>query len=283
MNKGAKQNENKQEKNNKKQSAEFKGKCVCCDESHALYKCVKFKTMKVQARRALVNEKQLCILCLQANHKYNECFLKKTCTDCGRKHNDLLHFKDGEIKSQKKEKSSDKNVLTTITDDIIDESESISVVPENVFSHFTYKDSNSMLLATALVKIRTPSGFSEPIRVPIDHASTASFVTQNLMQRLQFKYSKNLTHIRGMGGKLLANSMGTVDIEIFPHFTTRDSVKFSAIVVGKMKELLTTKNLKTKLAEITEIDKLTLADPTFYSSSSIEMILGVDIHAEILI
>lgn len=103
------------------------------------------------------------------------------------------------------------------------------------------------------------------------------------MRRLQLKVSKNLVNIKGMGGKVLTNSLGTVDIEIFPHFTTKESVKFSAIVSDKMKELLTTKNVKTKLRNVTEINKLTLADPTFYSSSNIEMILGVDIHAEILL
>lgn len=227
---------------NKKQIIESK-KCLCCDEAHALYKCAKFKSLKVQERRTFVNENKLCILCLQSNHRYNECFLKRACSNCGRKHNDLLHFIDGELKSQKKERNVDKKVLSTFTDGPSGSSES---EPEEVLNHFTYKDASSMLLATALVKIRTPSGVSEPIRVLIDHASTASFITHNLLLRLQLKSSKNIVNIKGMGGKLLANSLGTVDLEISPHFTSKESVKFSAIVVGKMKELLTTKNLKSK-------------------------------------
>lgn len=39
VNKSTKPYENRQEKNNKKQSTDFKSKCVCCDEVHALYKC----------------------------------------------------------------------------------------------------------------------------------------------------------------------------------------------------------------------------------------------------
>lgn len=87
----SKQNNTKDE--NKKQAPELKKKCLCCN------KCTKFKNLKVQERRTFVNENKLCILCLQSNHRYNECFLKSSCSSCGRKHNDLLHFIDGELKS----------------------------------------------------------------------------------------------------------------------------------------------------------------------------------------
>lgn len=277
---------NNKTKNEKKQ-VELKKSCLCCNENHALYKCAKFKNMKVQERRAFVNEKQLCILCLQSNHRYNECFLKRMCSECGRKHNELLHYKIEE-RQQKREKSSDKKVFTTTTDEIYNEDESDGINDEikEESLHYTFKPPNSNYnkqLATALVKIRTPTGLSEPIRVLIDHASTASFVTHNLIQKLQLSFSKRLVNVTGMGGKLLASSLGTADIEIVPHFPSKESIRLSTVVINKLNKLLNTKHTGSKFSKIPELESLQLADPKFYAGSKIDMILGVDVHAEILV
>lgn len=264
---------------NKKQTSESRKKCLCCDEAHALYKCDKFKNLKVQERRTFVNEKQLCILCLQSNHRYNECFLKKMCSECGRKHNDLLHYKIDENKQQKREKPAERKVFATITDISECEDDGVNDDIEDEMLHFAFKQShsNSKLLATALVKIQTPTGLSEPIRVLIDHASTASFITYNLMQSLQLPINKRSVNVTG------ASALGTADIEIVPHFPSKESIKLSAVVINKMKQLLNTRNLKDKPSNIPELESLQLADPKFYAGWKIDIILGVDIHAEILV
>lgn len=269
---------------NKKQTIESRKRCLCCDEAHALYKCAKFKNLKVQERRTFVNEKQLCILCLQSNHRYNECFLKKMCSECGRKHNELLHFKIEENKKKTIEKPAEKKMFATVTDDLECVQDEINDDIEGEMSHFTYRQShsNSKLLPTALVKIQTPTGLSEPIRVLIDHASTASFITYNLVQSLQLSFNKRTVNVTGMGGQLLASSLGTADIEIVPHFPSKESIKFSAVVINKMKQLLNTKQLENKTSNIPELESLQLADPKFYAGSKIDIILGVDVHAEIL-
>lgn len=103
------------------------------------------------------------------------------------------------------------------------------------------------------------------------------------MQSFQLPFNKRSVNVTGMGGQLLASSLGTVDIEIVPYFPSRESVKLSAVVINKLKQLLNTKNIENNYSDISELKSLQLADPTFFIGSKIDMILGVDIHAEILV
>lgn len=85
------------------------------------------------------------------------------CKECGRKHNDLLHFRDGEYKP--KSKSDDKNQFTKKQMHMMVDEESFEENnPINVESHYAENERSDVLLATALVRVRSIIGWSEPIR-----------------------------------------------------------------------------------------------------------------------
>lgn len=67
------------------------------------------------------------------------------------------------------------------------------------------------------------------------------------MQSLQLPFAKRSVNVTGMGGQFFASSMGTVDVEVVPHFPSRESIKLSAVVINKLKQLLNTKNLGNKI------------------------------------
>lgn len=71
--------------------------CPCCEGSHFLYLCVKFKDMEVDARLQWVNENKICRNCLRSNeHFAYDCTSNRRCqvTGCRRKHHTLLHVKE---------------------------------------------------------------------------------------------------------------------------------------------------------------------------------------------
>ena len=68
-------------------------KCVLCNESHLLFKCTKFKNMDYDDRQSVVSRNKLCVNCLRPSHTVPQCKYKRFCnvSDCTTKHNGLLH------------------------------------------------------------------------------------------------------------------------------------------------------------------------------------------------
>ena len=72
-------------------------KCPCCEESHPIWKCHKFKTLSVKERFAHVRQKGLCANCFGKGHFAKDCRKPLVCdvNGCGRKHSKFLHLPDG--------------------------------------------------------------------------------------------------------------------------------------------------------------------------------------------
>ena len=68
-------------------------KCVLCDESRLLFKYIKFKNLDYDDRQSVVSRNKLCVNCLRPSHTVPQCKYKRFCnvSDCTTKHNGLLH------------------------------------------------------------------------------------------------------------------------------------------------------------------------------------------------
>lgn len=64
-------------------------KCQLCQDSHFLYRCVKFKQLPIQNRVQVAKNSGVCLLCLRV-HVGKACKFEK-CMICERKENYLLH------------------------------------------------------------------------------------------------------------------------------------------------------------------------------------------------
>ena len=69
--------------------------CILCSANHSLLVCQQFRQLKVKERWELVKNHKLCINCLRAGHKVENCKSEHTCTvdSCGVKHSNFLHTK----------------------------------------------------------------------------------------------------------------------------------------------------------------------------------------------
>ena len=69
--------------------------CVLCKDSyHSLFRCDKFKALKVVDRKALVKQHNLCFLCLRSGHGAANCGVKYSCTVCNKRHTKFIHTDD---------------------------------------------------------------------------------------------------------------------------------------------------------------------------------------------
>ena len=67
--------------------------CIKCGDSHSLFGCNDFKSMRVPERIKFVADNRLCFNCLKPGHFSSDCRLARTCSvpGCNRKHTKFLH------------------------------------------------------------------------------------------------------------------------------------------------------------------------------------------------
>ncbi|XP_062525659.1 uncharacterized protein LOC105842393 isoform X2 [Bombyx mori] len=68
-------------------------RCPVCKNNHAIYQCMKFKSMPIEMRLDRVKQLNLCTNCLRAGHDEQRCRLS-SCKLCTHRHNTLLHNKN---------------------------------------------------------------------------------------------------------------------------------------------------------------------------------------------
>lgn len=140
----------------------------------------------------------------------------------------------------------------------------------------------STLLATALVRIKTSIGFSETVRVLIDQGSMSTIITEKMVKKLNLRIFKKKICIDGIAGST-DESNGTVDIQITARYPTSFKTDVTAIVLKKLTSYLPNNNFEKAILKNDEINELVLADPDFNKQSRIDMILGADVYAELIL
>ncbi|XP_051169409.1 uncharacterized protein LOC127288606 [Leptopilina boulardi] len=74
--------------------------CSCCQQSHYIVVCEKFRNLSTQDRREFVKTQRLCYNCL-GRHSAHSCQSDKRCRECNGKHHTMIHVDDSRTKSTK--------------------------------------------------------------------------------------------------------------------------------------------------------------------------------------
>ncbi|GFR02556.1 uncharacterized protein TNCT_546641 [Trichonephila clavata] len=67
-------------------------KCVCCAESHPLYKCAVYLKLPVTKRIDLINANNLCFNCLSTSHRAKDCKSRYVCSNWQKRHHNTIHY-----------------------------------------------------------------------------------------------------------------------------------------------------------------------------------------------
>ena len=79
--------------------------CILCNDTHRLFYCQVFKSMKPTERLALVRQHKLCVNCLLDNHSVETCRKQSVCSvpGCNARHTKFIHINDEDVRSSPRE------------------------------------------------------------------------------------------------------------------------------------------------------------------------------------
>lgn len=279
--------------------------CVFCKGNHSLDYCSQFRDHKIspQDRYNIIKKYNLCTNCLIDNHRTMECS-KPCCSFCSLKHHSLLHFgrsnqnnSSNNYQSSQKSSSSDQssnNCQSTSQKSSTSgipyrDSSSLQKSSENSgknlqnFSSSTKSEKSSkqfqILVATAVVWIRNSSGDRIQCRALLDSGSQANFVTQNMIQLLNLKPESTHVNILGINGTV---STITKKAKLFVESRTSDfATSLDCLVKPKISGLLPSYPVNIDRNLIPH--HVELADPWFFKPDTIDLLIGAEIFAEIMV
>lgn len=240
--------------------------CAFCKNDHRINQCTNFHKSSVEVRRKFVLDNKLCFNCLGGNHSAKECHSKIKCRVCKRAHNSLLH-----PQSENAHNEADENVASS-------SETSVQVVSCVASSKITLQ---RVLLATALVRAASRSGENVILRALIDQGSQASFVTESTVQYLGLKKVSASGQITGLGGGSTVISKAVVDILLRSLYEPNFTITVRAHVINKrITSFLPSK--KVEVLQWDELQNLNLADPEYHTPNRIDILLGAEVHAQII-
>lgn len=236
-------------------------KCPLCSNEHGIYNCKMFLDLSNEQKLNTVNKLHLCINCL-FSHNGKNCISTKTCRKCPGKHNTLLH-------------DVCKNPLLPPPPLNNNEQKKQN---ENKNSHVSQGKSSEILLSTAIMKVKGANGYHN-MRALIDQGSQISLITENAAQLLGIKRQRCQGTIFGVGQN--ENSCkGMINIECTSLY---NDYKFQTDVLIMNNLIKNLPNNSFSKPSWDFIENINLADPEFYVSRPVDLLLGADIYSNILL
>lgn len=229
--------------------------CSFCKKgTHPLYRCYTFQRLSVAKKREHVTATKLCFSCLRPNHVASSCPSNSTCKKCEKKHHTILHMDQMPSTSSSADKSNE---------------------PPPKFSGTSFAQS-TVVLGTAVVRVRDNTGSYQRVRVLVDSGSQISAVTSACLSRLGLPRRKCLSEIVGLAQNRVNQIKGSSKCEFIPHHALEPVfVCNDLIVLSKITHLMPSTHLPPKVRECYK--DLLFADPHFDSPGTIDMLLGGDI------
>lgn len=235
--------------------------CTNCNGDHFIRNCESFLKLEIPERSKLIKSLKLCLNCLRKGHFVGDC-KSSACKLCDRKHNTLLHIKTSKANA-KIEHSQQSNIETTTTCSTMVEKCTISQV----------------LLSTANVNVVSSRNKTINLRVLLDSASQANFITENACNILNQKREPINISITGINQSTCSMIQHQTYVTIASqHNNFSTTVK--CLIIPKIANMLPISAVNIKNLEVPSHIKL--ADATFNRPGQIDMLLGADIFYKLL-
>ena len=257
---------------------------LCADQSHRLCDCPTFRDMSIAERRDFIKTKSRCFNCLSDRHLIHRCPNRKRCvkSNCGRKHNSLLHLEDQyqlspssatEIQPGNSSQPIKQNMVQTFVSNASTTNDMVSPVSPRCLQVLA-NDNQCKLLPTALIQIRDSDGYWQSVRALLDSASTHSFITKLCADKLHLA-RKNVK-----GSVSTHNNTRTNSLNYVTNFTLRSCSDNSfisdveAFIIPSITTTIPSEPLNP--SHINHINLLQFADPNFATPAPVDVLLGCD-------
>ncbi|KAG7312691.1 hypothetical protein JYU34_001059 [Plutella xylostella] len=250
--------------------------CTLCKEDHYLCHCKEFGKLNPEKRSELAREHRLCYNCLAPGHSVFNCKQKTSCRICRKRHHTLLHQRkdDSLVNEDTKQSTGMTSMHTNVEEDKEEPHNDVYVA-----SHFTLKK-EMVLLATALIPVKSNNGTTTLLRALIDPGSQASFISERATQLLKLKRTPSYGNVTGVGSTQTTISHA-VQLQILSRHNQEFCLDINAYVLStQLTSKLPSKSLTKK--QWPHLEKLNLADPNYHTPGHIDMLLGVEVYQEIV-
>ncbi|XP_052759203.1 uncharacterized protein LOC128202543 [Galleria mellonella] len=254
----------------------FEVVCEYCAGNHKLCFCKEFSSKGYDKRHEFVANNRICFNCLGSNHSVRFCQKATNCRICKKRHHSLLHPPNMTPETINQGVSTQK-----VTEVATTNNENEPTVDSIVTCLGTSELRKQVLLATALVKVKSSSGQYQVVRALIDQGSQASFITEDTLQELGLKRSSVKGIISGLSeNNSSVTSQGIVLLKILSMFDPTFKINVTTHVLKQITSRLPAK----QIAEINWIKSanITLADPQYDSPNKIDLLLGAEVYSQIL-
>lgn len=244
---------------------------VCNGEGHPLRACDAFLALPAAERRMTIAKLKYCSNCLAYNHLDAKCRSSHTCFTCGERHHSLLHVAGSAPKPT--------NLNQRFAAHVLIPAMAATAHINSCNSQTEIVSSSNILLATAIVNILDVHGEVHSLRALIDQGSEANFVTESAMNALQLPRSKIQAVISGIG----ASNSHAKHMTSFTLQSRHDNtfeITVEALVMGRITNMLPSSSFKAQRWH--HIVDLSLADPSYHRSGRIDLVLGAEILAQVI-
>ncbi|XP_046745774.1 uncharacterized protein LOC124411010 [Diprion similis] len=247
-------------------------KCALCQEGHFVLFCEAFRAKTAEDRRSFVLENKLCLNCL-GHHYARDCRSQKTCQACKGKHHTTLHDSYSSpattVNSIGAKQPPERPTTSTSTQLATHNAEAPRAA------------STRVLLATALVDVSTSRDNKFLVRALIDQGSEATFISESLAQRMNVARSSTSVIITGIGANAATTSRGSVSLWLTSRVNSDFKCQVNALVLPKLTAYQPPSLILTSRWK--HLDGLPLADPDYSSTRPIELLLGADVYAQLIL
>ena len=236
---------------------------ICKTEKHPLYACPRFKLMSHEQMMEILKSNNLCINCLRPGHFVRNCKSLHRCKTCQKSHHTLLHI--------------DSSAPTPTPSNTSNPRPKAPIVASNAAACL----SQNSLLMTCRVLVEVPDGSLVNARALLDSASSASFISERLVNSLCLPRLRQNTTVSGVAGLTHSSLQALTNVTILSPQTNR-KFNLTAIIVPRVTCDLPVHPITPK-SNWNHLDNLALADPDFGRPGKIDLLLGVDVFTEALL
>lgn len=233
-----------------------------CSGDHAINNCTESLSLSKSERLDKVRKFGICTNCLRSsNHRTSKCpgRLYKVCSG---RHNTLLHLGQGFSSKPKSENQVPR--VDAVKDSHSNESQ--------VARHSSVVLTSESMLSTAIIDVLDSQGNKLSARVLLDPGSQASFITENLFNKLNVtSKSVNISVVGISRSTSSATRVAKINFQSrFMKFNSSLNCIITKVITNKIPSV----SLNPRIIRIPK--GLVLADPKFYASSEIDILIGVD-------
>lgn len=233
--------------------------CLFCDREHFISKCYKFMALPMEAKNDFLANKKICRNCLSSGHDHQNCTSLYRCGTCRKPHHTILHT-DETVSVQN-------TTIDSLASDF-DTSLNISEVASHNANIFT-----DVLLYSIRLFVSTSRGMF-PLRALLDPGSQGSLISESSVQLLGLHRQRSHFKVVGVGESI---SKYNVQIDLWSR-KRQPILKCSALVLPSISSYVPNPSSeKVCLPDIGD----NLADPLYYKTDSIDLILGSDVCSKL--